>query len=80
MINLSYVALGLGQAAWVCCVGRGEADAARRFFRRALSTLKVKPTEVVTAAVYPTVFGILRGRATDRLQTRKCIDPHHSAR
>jgi transposase-like protein len=34
---------------------RRDTDAARRFFRRALSTLKVKPTEVVTdaAAVYP---------------------------
>ena len=35
-----------------------DADAARRFFRRALSTLKVKPSEVVTnaAAVYPGVL------------------------
>src|SRR5262245_11741267 len=34
---------------------RRDADAARRFFRRALSTLKVTPSEVVTdaAAVYP---------------------------
>ncbi|MEV0566861.1 DDE-type integrase/transposase/recombinase [Dactylosporangium sp. NPDC050588] len=33
-------------------------DAVRRFFRRALSTLKVKPAEVVTdaAAVYPAVL------------------------
>lgn len=33
---------------------RRDADAARRFFRRALSTLKVTPSEVVTdaAAVY----------------------------
>ena len=37
---------------------RRDADAARRFFRRALSTLKVKPSEVVTdaAAVYPGVL------------------------
>ena len=37
---------------------RRDADAARRFFRRALSTLKVKPSEVVTdaAAVYPAVL------------------------
>jgi transposase-like protein len=36
---------------------RRDADAARRFFRRALSVLKVTPTEVVTdaAAVYPGV-------------------------
>jgi transposase-like protein len=38
--------------------GRRDADAARRFFRRALSALKVTPTEVVidAAAVYPGVL------------------------
>jgi transposase-like protein len=37
---------------------RRDAAAARRFFRRALSTLKVTPSEVVTdaAAVYPAVL------------------------
>jgi transposase-like protein len=37
---------------------RRDADAARSFFRRALSTVKVTPTEVVTdaAAVYPAVL------------------------
>jgi transposase-like protein len=37
---------------------RRDADAARRFFRRALSVLKVTPSEVVTdaAAVYPAVL------------------------
>ena len=37
---------------------RRDADAARRFFQRALTTLKVKPTEVVThaAPVYPRVL------------------------
>ena len=37
---------------------RRDGDAARRFFRRALGTLKVTPTEVVTdaAAVYPRVL------------------------
>jgi len=37
---------------------RRDGDAARRFFCRALSTLKVTPTEVVTdaAAVYPRVL------------------------
>src|SRR4030088_3173877 len=37
---------------------RRDADAARRFFRRALSALKVTPTEVITdaAAVYPAVL------------------------
>ena len=45
-----------GQIIDVLVPARRDADAARRFFRRALSTLKVKPTEVVTdaAAVYPT--------------------------
>jgi transposase-like protein len=39
-------------------VARRDADAARRFFRRALSVLKVTPSEVVTdaAAVYPGVL------------------------
>jgi transposase-like protein len=37
---------------------RRDADAARRFFRRALTTLKVAPSEVVidAAAVYPRVL------------------------
>jgi transposase, IS6 family len=37
---------------------RRDADAARRFFRQALKTLKVTPVEVVTeaAAVYPRVL------------------------
>ena len=37
---------------------RRDADAARRFFRRALTTLKVTPVEVVTdaAPVYPRVL------------------------
>ena len=32
---------------------RRHAEAAKRFFRRALSTPKVKPSEVVTDAVLP---------------------------
>ena len=32
---------------------RRDGDAARRFFRRALTALKVMPTEVVTDAAYP---------------------------
>jgi transposase, IS6 family len=38
--------------------GTLHADAARRFFRRALSMLKVTPSEVVTdaAAIYPAVL------------------------
>jgi transposase-like protein len=47
-----------GQVIDVLVSTRRDADAARRFFRRALSTLKVTPTEVVTdaAAVYPRVL------------------------
>ena len=44
-----------GQIIDVLVSARRDADAAGRFFRRALSTLKVKPSEVVTdaAAIYP---------------------------
>jgi transposase-like protein len=47
-----------GQAIDVLMSARRDADAARRFFRRALRMLKVTPTEVVTdaAAVYPGVL------------------------
>jgi transposase-like protein len=47
-----------GQVIDVLVSARRDADAARRFFRRALSVLKVTPTEVVTdaAAVYPAVL------------------------
>ena len=47
-----------GQVIDVLVSARRDADAARRFFRRALSTLKVTPSEVVTdaAAVYPGVL------------------------
>ena len=47
-----------GQVIDVLISARRDAHAARRFSRRALSTLKVKPTEVVTdaAAVYPVVL------------------------
>ncbi|BCJ75054.1 hypothetical protein CS0771_45980 [Catellatospora sp. IY07-71] len=47
-----------GQIIDVLVSARRDADAARRFFRRALSTLKVTPTEVFTdaAAVYPPVL------------------------
>ncbi|SIM54813.1 DDE domain-containing protein [Micromonospora cremea] len=49
-----------GQVINVLVSTRRDAAAARRFFRRALSTLKVTPNEVVTdaAAVYP---GVLDG-------------------
>jgi transposase-like protein len=44
-----------GQVIDVLVSARRDAEAARRFFQRALTTLKVTPTEVVTdaAAVYP---------------------------
>jgi transposase-like protein len=47
-----------GQVIDVLVSARRDADAARRFFRRALTTLKVTPAEVVTdaAAVYPAVL------------------------
>ena len=47
-----------GQVIDVLVSARRDTDAARRFFQRALRTLKVKPSEVVTdaAAVYPAVL------------------------
>jgi transposase-like protein len=47
-----------GQVIDVLVASRRDADAARRFFRRALSALKVTPTEVITdaATVYPAVL------------------------
>jgi transposase-like protein len=47
-----------GQVIDVLVSARRNAESARRFFRRALQTLKVTPTEVVTdaAAVYPAVL------------------------
>jgi transposase-like protein len=39
-----------GQIIGVLVARRRDGDAARRFFRRALSTLKVRPSEVVTVA------------------------------
>jgi IS6 family transposase len=47
-----------GQVIDVLVSARRDAAAARRFFRRAMTTLKVRPTEVVTdaAPVYPAVL------------------------
>jgi transposase-like protein len=44
-----------GQVIDVLVSARRDGQAARRFFQRALDTLKVTPTEVITdaAAVYP---------------------------
>ena len=61
---------------------RRDADAARRFFRRALSTLKVTPTEVVTdaAAVYPAVLDELIPQAWHHVEqyTNNPIEADHS--
>ena len=50
-----------GQVIDVLVSASRDGQAARRFFRRALSTLKVTPTEVVTdaAPVYPRVLDAL---------------------
>jgi transposase-like protein len=47
---------------------RRDADSARRFFQRALTTLKVTPSEVVTdaAAIYPAVLEELAHRRVPR--------------
>jgi transposase-like protein len=47
-----------GQVIDILVSARRDGDAAHRFFHRALTTLKVTPTEVVTdaAAVYPRVL------------------------
>ncbi|NJC83114.1 IS6 family transposase [Planosporangium mesophilum] len=54
-----------GQVSDVLVSARRDADAARRFFRRALSMLKGPPCEVVTdaAAVYPAVLDELMPQA-----------------
>jgi transposase-like protein len=50
-----------GQVIDVLVSARRDANAARRFFQRALTMLKVRPSEVVTdaAAVYPAVLDAL---------------------
>jgi transposase-like protein len=59
-----------GQVIDVLVSARRDADAARRFFRRALSTLKVTPSEVVTdaAAIYPGVLDELVPSAWHRVE------------
>jgi transposase-like protein len=47
-----------GQVIDVLASARRDADAARRFFRRALSALKAKPSEVVTDAA-PVYLSVL---------------------
>lgn len=61
---------------------RRDADAARRFFHRALSTLKATPSEVVTdaAAVYPGVLGELIPQAWHHVEqyANNPIEADHS--
>jgi transposase, IS6 family len=71
-----------GQVIDVLVSARRDADAARRFFRRALSTLKVTPVEVVTdtAAVYPKVLDELIPAAWHHLErwANNRIEADHS--
>jgi transposase-like protein len=71
-----------GQVIDVLVSTRRDAGAARRFFRRALSTLKVKPTEVVTdaAAVYPGVLDDLNPQAWHHVEryANNPIEADHS--
>ncbi|GAA2357558.1 hypothetical protein Cme02nite_51230 [Catellatospora methionotrophica] len=61
---------------------RRDADAARRFFRRALATLKVTPTEVVTdaAPVYPAALDEMAPQAWHRVEryANNPIEADHS--
>jgi transposase-like protein len=71
-----------GQVIDVLVSARRDAGAARRFFRRALSALKVKPTEVVTdaAAVYPGVLDELIPQAWHHVEryANNPIEADHS--
>jgi IS6 family transposase len=71
-----------GQVIDVLVSARRDADAAGRFFRRALSVLKVKPGEVVTdaAAVYPVVLDELIPSAWHHVEryANNPIDADHS--
>jgi IS6 family transposase len=71
-----------GQVIDVLVSARRDADAARRFFRRALRMLKVTPSEVVTdaAAVYPAVLDELIPSAWHRVEqhANNPIEADHS--
>lgn len=71
-----------GQVIGVLVSARRDANVARRFFRRVLSTLKVKPAEVVTdaAAVYPAVLDELIPSAWHHVEryTNNPIEADHS--
>ncbi|WP_203919748.1 IS6 family transposase [Rugosimonospora africana] len=71
-----------GQVIDVLVSARRDGDAARRFFRRALSTSKVTPSEIVTdaAAVYPGVLDELIPQAWHHLEryANNPIEADHS--
>ncbi|MEV4629775.1 IS6 family transposase [Micromonospora sp. NPDC049523] len=71
-----------GQVIDVLVSARRDAEAARRFFRRALSTLKVTPSEVVTdaAPVYPRVLDELIPQARHHVEryANNPIEADHS--
>jgi transposase-like protein len=71
-----------GQVIDVLVSTRRDADAARRFFRRALSALKVTPSEVVTdaAPVYPGVLDELIPQAWHHVErhAKNRIEADHS--
>ncbi|MEU8076757.1 DDE-type integrase/transposase/recombinase [Catellatospora citrea] len=74
--------VGVQQVIDVLVSVRRDADAARRFFRRALATLKVTPTEVVTdaAAFYPAVLDELIPQAWHHVEryANNPIEADHS--
>jgi transposase-like protein len=71
-----------GQVIDVLVSARRDAATAHRFFRRALSTLKVKPAEVVTdaAPIYPAVLEELLPRAWHHVErhANNPIEADHS--
>jgi transposase-like protein len=64
-----------GQVVDVLVSARRDAEAARQFFVRALRTLKVKPSEVVTdaAPVYPAILAHMAGgvQGVDEVRERR---------
>ena len=64
-----------GQVIDVLVSARRDAQAARRFFQRAMNTLKVTPTEVVTdaAAVYPAVLDELIPQAWHHVEQCRAV-------
>jgi len=71
-----------GQVIDVLVSARRDAQVARRFFRRALATLKVTPSEVVTdaAAIYPAVLDELTPSAWHHVErcANNRIEADHS--